>query len=92
MIIPFIFFNAESAVKIKMEEHYALSQETMFAHFGRKWVSLNCWPMWQYDEEEDLIENENAPSGDILAEALNSAGIQKCPGSRQCRYGAIGCQ
>ena len=48
--------------------------------------------MWQYDEEEDLIENENAPSGDILAEALNSAGIQKCPGSRQCRYGAIGCQ
>ena len=69
------FFNAENAVKIKMEEHYALWQETMFAHFGHKWVSLNRWPMWQYDEDEDLMENENVPSCDILAEALNSAGI-----------------
>ena len=42
------FFNAENAVEIKMEEHYALWQETMFAHFGHKWVSLNrgkC-PKW----------------------------------------------
>ena len=69
------FFNAANAVKMKMEEHYALWQETMFAHFGHKWVSLNRGPMWQYNEEEDLIENGNAPSGAILAEALNSAGI-----------------
>ena len=40
----------------------------MFAHFGHKWVSLNRGPMWQYDEDEDLMENENVPSGDILAE------------------------
>ena len=69
------FFNAASAVKIKMEEHYAVWQETMFAHFGHKWVSLNRGPMWQYDEDEVLMETENVPCGDILAEALNSAGI-----------------
>lgn len=58
-----------------MEEHYVLWQETMFAHFGHKWVFFNRGPMWQYDEDEDLMETENVPSGDILAEALNSAGI-----------------
>ena len=39
------FFNAENAVKKKMEEHYALWQETMFVHFGHKWVFLNRGPM-----------------------------------------------
>ena len=41
------FFNAESTAKLKMEEHYALTQETMSAHFGHKGVSLNRGPMWQ---------------------------------------------
>ena len=67
--------NAESAVKIKMEKHYALWQETMFAHYGHMWVSLNHGPMYQYDEDEDLMGNENVPSGDIVAKALNSVGI-----------------
>lgn len=69
------FFNSESAVKLKIEEHYALWQETMFAHFGCKWVLLNHGPMWQYDEDEDLKENENVPRADILAKVINSAKI-----------------
>lgn len=47
----------------------------MFVHFGHRWVALNRGPMWQYDENEDLMENENVPSCDIVAKALNSAGI-----------------
>ena len=70
------FFNAESTANLKMEEHYALWQETMFAHFGHKWVSLNRGPMWQYDEEEEEVKEKDAvQSCDILAEALSSAGI-----------------
>ena len=69
------FFDAENVVKLKMEEHYAIWQETMFAHFGHKWVSLNRGPMWQYDEDEELKESQKLPNCDILAEALNSAGI-----------------
>ena len=69
------FFNANNTVKLKMEEHYSVWQETMFAHFGDKWVSLNRGPMWQYDEEEELKDGDAVPSCDILAEALNSAGL-----------------
>ena len=69
------FFNVDSTVKLKMEEHYSVWQETMFAHFGHKWVSLNRGPMWQYDEEEELEDSDAVTSCDILAEALNSAGL-----------------
>ena len=48
------FFNAENVVKQGMEDHYAVWQETMLAHFGHKWIALNRGPMWQYDE---LIES-----------------------------------
>jgi len=70
------FFNAESTAKLKLEEHYALWRETMFAHFGHKWVSLNRGPMWQYDEvEEEVKEKDAVESCDILAKALSSDGI-----------------
>ena len=46
------FVHAESAVKLEMEYHYAVWQETMLAHFGHKWIALNQGPMWQYDEDD----------------------------------------
>ena len=57
-----------------MEDHCAMWQETMFAHYGRKWVSLNRSPMWQYDEEVQDVTKSNAGC-DILAEALRSSGV-----------------
>ena len=70
----FCFFNAKNTVKLKMEDHYAMWQETMFGHFGHKWVSLNRGPMWQYDEEVQDVTKSNAGC-DILAEALRSSGV-----------------
>ena len=68
------FFNAKNTVKLKMEDHYAMWQETMFAHFGHKWVSLNRGPMWQYDEEVQDVTKSNVGC-DILAEAPRSSGV-----------------
>ena len=68
------FFNAKNTVKLKMEDHYAVWQETMFAHFGHKWVSLNRGPMWQYDEEVQDVAKSNAEC-DILAEARRSSSV-----------------
>ena len=39
-------------MKLEMEHHYAVWQETMLAHFGHKWIALNRGPMWQYDEDD----------------------------------------
>ena len=77
------FFHAESAVKLEMEHHYAVWQETMLAHFGHKWIALNRGPMWQYDEDDLNSGTENvailgdAPvSNDILSEALAVSGVE----------------
>ncbi|KAL9977070.1 hypothetical protein ACROYT_G014435 [Oculina patagonica] len=79
------FFNADSTVRLKMEEHYVLWQETILAHFGHKWEVLNSGPMWQYGEEEeqdnevveDVEEVREVQSCDILAQALSSAVINQ---------------
>ena len=61
------FFHAESAVKLEMEHHYAVWQETMLAHFGHKWIALNRGPMWQYDEDDLTSGTENVSTiGDAL--------------------------
>ena len=80
------FFHAESAVKLEMEHHYAVWQETMLAHFGHKWIALNRGPMWQYDEDDLTSGTENVAtigdahvSNDILSEALASSfGCRRC--------------
>ena len=60
-------------------------QETMLAHFGHKWISLNRGPMWQYDEndctpgtvKENVATVGDAPvSNDILSEALAVSGAE----------------
>lgn len=79
------FFHAESAVKLEMENHYAVWQETMLAHFGHKWIALNRGPMWQYDEDDCTLgtvkENvatvgDASVSNDILSEALAVSGVE----------------
>ena len=79
------FFHAESAVKLDLECHYAVWQETVMAHFGHKWIALNRGPMWQYDEDDctpgTVKENvatvaDATVSNDILSEALAVSDIE----------------
>lgn len=35
-----------------IENHYATWLETMYSHFGNKWLCLFRGPMWQYEEED----------------------------------------
>ena len=51
------FFSASSPQKLGIEEHYSSWLETMFAHFGQKWLCLFRGPFWQYDLQE--IHNGN---------------------------------
>ena len=46
------FFSSNSSQKLGIEEHYLSWLETMFAHFGQKWLCLFRGPFWQYDLEE----------------------------------------
>ena len=71
------FFHADSTVKLEMEEHYAVWQETMLAHFGHKWIALNRGPMWQYDEDDCTPAiGDGLASNDILSEALAASGVE----------------
>ena len=75
----------QSAVKLEMEHHYAVWQETMLAHFGHKWIALNRGLMWQYDGDdftsgtvkENVDTRGHAPvSNDILSEALAVSDVE----------------
>ena len=75
----------QSAVKLEMEHHYAVCQETMLAHFGHKWIALNRGLMWQYDGDdftsgtvkENVDTRGHAPvSNDILSEALAVSDVE----------------
>jgi hypothetical protein len=44
------YFSSHSSQKLKMEDHYAKWLETMYAHFGHKWLCLFRGPYWQYEE------------------------------------------
>jgi len=46
------FFAAESTVHLETEPHYARWLESMYAHFGHKWLCLFRGPTWQYEEED----------------------------------------
>ena len=47
------FFAADFTQKLGVQEHYAQWMETMFSHFGHKWVALHRGPCWQYEELQD---------------------------------------
>jgi hypothetical protein len=68
------FYASMQTRQLRCEEHYASWMETMFAHFGHKWLSLHRGPAWQFVESscDDTFTN----SGKSLVEiALDASGI-----------------
>ena len=49
--------------------------ETMFSHFGHKWVALHIGPCWQYEELQDKDAESNNSTESILENALEFSGI-----------------
>ena len=71
------FFSSTSSVNLWIENHYASWLETMFAHFGHKWLCLHRGPTWCYEQE--CKEENNVDSGskhdNIIQEALQFSSI-----------------
>ena len=84
------YFSSHSSQKLKMEDHYAKWLETMYAHFGNKWLCLFRGPYWQYEEKVnpesayDLplvnsmqVDSDLVPtSNNMEVVSVQSAGIQ----------------
>ena len=47
-----------------MEAHYTPWLETMFSHFGHKWLCLHRGPVWQYEVEPQAAVNVNVDQAD----------------------------
>lgn len=84
------FFARDSTVNVKMVEHYSSWLETMFAHFGHKWLCLHRGPVWQYEstcsaESEGPLQNSldqghtdigmDVAEVDIIQKALQHSSI-----------------
>ena len=69
------FFAAGHTQKLGVEEHYAQWLETMFLHFGQKWVALHRGPCWQYEELQNKDVESNKCTESILEAALEFSGI-----------------
>lgn len=67
------FFAADTTVRLGTEPHYARWLETMYAHFGHKWLCLFRGPTWQYEEESQVPQSDNEV--DVLEMALNISDI-----------------
>lgn len=50
------FFARHSSQKLKMEGHYAKWLETMYSHFGHKFLCLFRGPYWQYEEPDQVAD------------------------------------
>ena len=67
------FFTSNKTRKLGMEEHYASWLETMFSHFGHKWLCLHRGPVWQYEVEPQVGVSTYEVDGsnvDIIQSAL----------------------
>ena len=60
------FFASNSVRSVRAEKHYTSWVETMFSHFGHRWLSLFRGPAWQY-ERHDSSEQTNGNIGHITA-------------------------
>lgn len=67
------FFAADTTVHLGTEPHYARWLETMYAHFGHKWLCLFRGPTWQYEEETRVSQKDKEV--DVLEMALNISDI-----------------
>ncbi|CAH1247631.1 Hypp7969 [Branchiostoma lanceolatum] len=83
------FFHVDHPDLLRCSSEYTTYMESMYAHFGRKWASLHCGPMWrggtEEEEEEEEGETETAEKRhllqlasckevDLLAEAMKELG------------------
>ena len=66
------FFSSSQTRQLVCEEHYASWIETMFSHFGHKWLCLHRGPVWQYVDNKDEILQ---PSKSLMEIALDASGI-----------------
>ena len=66
------FFAADTTVRLGTEPHYARWLETMYAHFGHKWLCLFRGPTWQYEEDIQVAQSDEV---DILEMALDISDI-----------------
>lgn len=82
------FFAKGSIQNLGIEDHYASWLETMFSHFGHKWLCLHRGPAWQYDVDthstikSPLQDNECSTSSvgtldeeDIIQIALQESSL-----------------
>jgi hypothetical protein len=75
------FFSSLSSANIKMEGHYSSWLDTMFAHFGHKWLCLHRGPTWQYEtcaeQVKDIEQKEESSTTDdnIIEKALMLSSI-----------------
>lgn len=63
------YFSNHSSQKLKMEDRYVRWLETMYAHFGHKWLRLFRRPYWQFEQEEnadDIINGLPEPVVDPM--------------------------
>ena len=67
------FYASQQTRQIRCEEHYASWMETMFAHFGHKWLCLHRGPAWQFVEHSDDTVVYSGKS--IVDIALDASGI-----------------
>lgn len=67
------FFATDTTVCLGTEPHYARWLETMYAHFGHKWLCLFWGPTWQYKEDSQVTQSDREV--DILEMALNISDI-----------------
>ena len=65
------FFASSQTRQLKCEEHYASWTDTMFAHFGHKWLCLHRGPVWQYVEKDEVAK----PNESLVKIALDESGI-----------------
>ena len=72
------FFSCSSTVNLQVENHYAAWLETMFSHFGHKWLCLHRGPAWNYewrnDQETSNVE-ATSESNSLIQEALKLSSI-----------------
>ncbi|CAB3990641.1 Transposon Tf2-6 poly [Paramuricea clavata] len=72
------FVEADFLDKLGIEDHYVQWLETMFAHFGHKWMCLHRGPAWQYEvkvEAQELSTECEPMLSNILENALEFSGI-----------------
>lgn len=82
------FFAKGSTQNLGIEEHYASWLETMFSHFGHKWLCLHRGPAWQYDvdiqnttesplqgHENSTISEGTLEENDIIQIVLQEASL-----------------